>query len=163
MQSRLGTTELRDARWNCGCCQLARFAEYASLCKILEQHNNGDSYDSYITATVTCLFIVQCAPYVEWFHQMSYTQGRRHGFLSGGRIVGRWLTYPQNTLKIWKGTGFGPLHSRIWRGSPLLNCSLERTRPLRPSHFRRPCIYSYLVDINMSYRLRQKYRLSTRS
>ena len=30
-----------------------------------------------------------------------------------GRIVDRCLTYPQNTLKIGKGTGFGPLHLRI--------------------------------------------------
>ena len=62
-------------------------------------------------------------------------QGRRHGFLSGGRIVGRWLTYPQNTLKIGKGIGFGPLHSRIWGRRRLLNFSLEGTRPLRPPAF----------------------------
>ena len=56
---------------------------------------------------------------------VSRHQGRRHGFLSGeGRIVGRWLTYPQSTLKIGKGTGFGSLHPRIWRGRPLLNLSL---------------------------------------
>ena len=48
------------------------------------------------------------------------------------RIVGRWLTYPKNTLKIGKGTGFGPLHSQIW-GSPLLNFSLEGRVPFVPA------------------------------
>ena len=67
---------------------------------------------------------------------MHRAQGRRNGFLSGvGRIVGRWPTYPQNTLKIGKGTAFGPFHSRIWRKRPLLNLSLEGTRPLRPPAF----------------------------
>ena len=60
-------------------------------------------------------------------------QGRRHGFPSGGRIVGRWLTYTQNTLKIGKVTGFGPLHFRIWRGRPLLNLSLGGRVPPSPA------------------------------
>ena len=64
--------------------------------------------------------------------RLSHRQGRRHGFFSGGRIVGRWSTYPQNTLNIRKDTGFGPLYSRIWRGRPLLNFSLEGTRPPVP-------------------------------
>ena len=38
-------------------------------------------------------------------------------FRVGGRIVGRWLTYTQNTLKIGKVTGFGPLYFRFWGGT----------------------------------------------
>ena len=38
-------------------------------------------------------------------------QGRRHGFLSGGTNRRRVSNLPHNTLKIGKGTGFGPLHS----------------------------------------------------
>ena len=60
---------------------------------------------------------------------------RRHGFLSGGRIVGRWPTHPQNALKIGKDTGFGPFHSRIWSGRPLLNFSLRGTCPFRSPAF----------------------------
>ena len=59
-------------------------------------------------------------------------------FLVGGRIVDRWPTYHQNTLKIGKDTGFGTFFPRIWRGRPLLNFSLEGTRPLRPPRFRCP-------------------------
>ena len=64
-------------------------------------------------------------------YQIWWLAGASHGFSSGGRIVGRWLTYTQNTLKI-EVTGFGILHSRFWKGRPLLNLSLEGTRPLCP-------------------------------
>ena len=50
----------------------------------------------------------------------------------GGRIVGRWLIYRQNILKIGTGTGFGPLYSRIWRGRPLINLSLGDPSPPPP-------------------------------
>ena len=40
-------------------------------------------------------------------------QGRRHGFLSGRTNRRQMANLPQNTLKIGKGIGFGPLHSRI--------------------------------------------------
>ena len=59
-------------------------------------------------------------------------RGRRHGFLGRGRIVSRWLTYLQNTIKTGKGTGFGPLHSRICRGRPLINLTLGRRVPSVP-------------------------------
>ena len=61
-------------------------------------------------------------------------------FRVGGRIVVRWLTYTQNTLKIGKVTGFGPLHFRIWRGRPLLNLPLGGTSPPRPPRFPRPWV-----------------------
>ena len=49
--------------------------------------------------------------------EVAASHGRCHGFLSGGgRSSAGWPTYPQNTLKIGKNTGFWPLHSRIWGG-----------------------------------------------
>ena len=66
-----------------------------------------------------------CTPYRPlrlWPHITPVSRGLSRGVASDfwvrGRIVGRWLTYPRNTLKIEKGAGFGPLHSRICGTSP---------------------------------------------
>ena len=66
---------------------------------------------------------------------MHLRRGVAKDFLVGGRIVGRWPTYPQNTLKIGICIGFGPLYPRMWRGRPLLIFPLRGTRPLRPPAF----------------------------
>ena len=61
----------------------------------------------------------------------------------GGRIGGSVANLPQNTLKIEKDTGFGPLHFRIWRGRSLLTFNCGGRVPSVPSapppRFRRPC------------------------
>ena len=62
-------------------------------------------------------------------------QGRRHEFLSGGTNRRQVANLPPKYPKSRKSTGFGPLHSRIWGRRPLLNFSLEMTRPLRPPTF----------------------------
>ena len=58
----------------------------------------------------------------------------------GGRIVGRWLTYTQNTLKIGKVTAFGPLHFRIWGGESPPKFVTGGTRPPPSLRFRRPWV-----------------------
>ena len=55
------------------------------------------------------------------------------------------LTYPQNTLKIGKGTELGPFHSLIWRRRPLLNLSLGDASP----RFRRPYFESLRGGISI--------------
>ena len=65
------------------------------------------------------------------------SQGRRHGFLSGGsnRRQGGQPTpkYPKNR----KNTGFWPLHSRIWGGRPARFSKVRGSGPPRPPPPRR--------------------------
>ena len=63
----------------------------------------------------------------------------RHGFFNGGggRIVDRWPTYPKNTLKIGKDTGFGLFSSRIWGDVPSNFFHCGDASPPSP-RFRRP-------------------------
>ena len=62
-------------------------------------------------------------------------------FLVGDELVSRWPTYPQNTLKIRKGTRLGTLHFWIWGMSPPKFFTAGDVFPLSPAfdaHARRP-------------------------